>query len=377
MVKRLARGFLAVAALILCLPAVRFVERRLTPAPVVDRNSPAWKAREALIARAKVFVEPRPVIRRLDLSEPPTKLAHFDRDSLIECRYVPRPTTGTTPKFDCRLPDGALIKVKYGDTRERLAEVAATRLLAALGFGADEVTLMPELRCLGCPPQPFEWGKFADWFFASWLLDRAISDNARQDFHWVSVERKLPGRAIELENFEGWDWNELDRVDAAAGGATRAELDALRLIAVFLGHWDNKARNQRLLCEEGPGGDDPTAPCARPLLMLHDVGATFGAAKVEQHSWAATPIWADAAACIVKQPHMDGTFDSIRISEAGRVLLASRVRQLSKTQVFTIFESAGFPDPATGEERGNVTTWVNAFLDKVRQIDDRPACPGA
>ena len=111
--------------------------------------------------------------------------------------------------------------------------------------------------------------------------------------------------------------------------------------------------------------------------MLHDVGATFGAAKVEHQSWAATPIWADAAACIVKQPHRDGTFDSIRISEAGRVLLATRLRQLSKSQIFTIFESAGFPDPTTGEEHGNVTLWVNAFRDKVRQLDDRPVCPGA
>ena len=215
---RIVRVFLVAAALILCLPVVRFAERRFTPAPVVDRNSPAWKAREALIARAKVFVEPRPVIRRLDLSEPPAKTVHFDRDAIVECRYVPTPTTGTTRKFDCRLPDGTLIKIKYGETRERLAEVAATRLLGALGFGADEVTLLPALRCLGCPRQPYEWRKFADWFFASWLLDRVISDNARQDFTWVSAERKRLGRAIELENFEGWDWNELERVDAAVGG---------------------------------------------------------------------------------------------------------------------------------------------------------------
>lgn len=347
----------------------------LARAPAVDRNSPAWKAREALITRAKVFVDPRPAIRGLDLSDPPNETKHLDREALVECRYVPKPTSGVTPKFDCRLADGTVIKIKYGNTPERLAEVAATRLLAALGFGADEVTLLPKLRCHGCPRRPFEMRKFAEWFYASWLLDRVVNEDARQDFSLVSAERKMPGRAIEVDDFEGWDWSELDRVDAASGGATRAELDALRLIAIFLGHWDNKARNQRLSCEPGIAGDDPSAPCAKPLLMIQDVGATFGPGKVEEANWAATPIWADVAGCVVRLPHIDGTFDSIRISEAGRVLIASRLRQLSEAQITTIFDTAGFPDPATGEVNGNVTPWVKTFRDKVRQIDNRPVCP--
>ena len=34
---------------------------------------------------------------------------------------------------------GEIIKVKYGASRERQGEIAATRLLYALGFGADRV----------------------------------------------------------------------------------------------------------------------------------------------------------------------------------------------------------------------------------------------
>ena len=109
--------------------------------------------------------------------------------------------------------------------------------------------------------------------------------------------------------------------------------------------------------------------------MVQDVGATFGPGKVDEPNWAATPIWADVPACIVKLPHVDGTFDSIRISEAGRVLIAGRLRQLSEAQISTIFDAAGFPDPATGDVNGNVTAWVKVFRDKVRQIDNRPACP--
>ena len=37
-------------------------------------------------------------------------------------------------------------------------------------------------------------------------------------------------------------------VDPSKGGAPRAHVDALRLLAVFLAHWDNKAENQRLVC---------------------------------------------------------------------------------------------------------------------------------
>src|SRR6476661_3654972 len=47
---------------------------------------------------------------------------------------------GATPKFACRLPDGDEVKVKYGrENGEVYAEVAASRLLWALGFGADRV----------------------------------------------------------------------------------------------------------------------------------------------------------------------------------------------------------------------------------------------
>ena len=367
-------AFLAVVVLVLCLPLIHHAIHLLTPAPVVNRDSEAWKARVALIARAKVFVTPAPAIAGLDLSHPSNDAHPLDDATSVECRYVPRPNTGTTPKFFCRLPDGNIIKVKYGPTPERLAETAATRLLAALGFGADRVTLLPRLRCLGCPAHPYESRQLAERYFASWLFDLFTGGDAPQDFSWVSAERKLPGRAIEVDGFEGWDYYELDGVDPAKGGATRAEVDALKLIAIFVGHWDNKSNNQRLLCEEGAGGGDPAAPCATPLLMLQDVGSTFGPSSVDESHWAATPIWADPGRCLVALGHSDKSTEVIPISEPGRQLLATKLRQLSEAQIGTIFRSAGFPDPSTGGD-GRVTLWVKVFEDKVRQIADRPACP--
>jgi len=374
-IKRVGFALLLTAALVLGLPVVHHLVRVWTPAPAVNRESPAWKARVALIARARVFVTRPPKIPGLDLSSPSNEPEPFDPATLVECRYVPRPITGTSPKFFCRLPDGTIIKIKYGPTPERLAETAATRLLAALGFGADRVTLLSRLRCLGCPARPYESRVLAEQYFAGWLLDLVVRDDARQDFSWVSAERKLPGRAIEVDGFEGWDYSELDGVDPSKGGATRAEVDALKLIAVFLGHWDNKSSNQRLLCEEGTGGGDPAAPCATPLLMLQDVGLTFGPSAVDERNWVATRIWADAGGCLVALGHSDQSTEVIPISEPGRLLLADKLRQLSEAQILTIFKSADFPDPATGEMNGRVTLWVKAFEDKVRQIADRPACP--
>ncbi len=368
---------LATLAVILCLPLVHELWRELTPVPAVDRESPAGRARLALIARARVFVRPAPRIPGLELSSPPNDPEPFDPATLVECRYVPKATHGMSPKFFCRMPDGSEIKVKYGSTPERLGETAATRLLAALGFGADRVTLLRRLRCIGCPARPYENRKVAEAFFASWLLDLLISRDASHDFSWVSVERKLPGRAIEVGDFEGWEYSELNDVDPSQGGASRADVDALRLIAVFLGHWDSKAGNQRLLCDEGPGGGDPLAPCASPLLMLQDVGMTFGPGAVNESNWAATPIWADAGRCLVDLPHHNAPPDVVPISEAGRLLLAGKLKQLSDAQIGTLFKSAGFPDPATGEVDGHVALWMTTFHDKVRQIADRPPCPAS
>ena len=375
----MVRQILRVAlALILCLPLVRFVLLQFEPDPVVDHASAAWKAREGLIARAKVFVKSPPAIATLDLSRSPNDPKPFDPATLVECRFIAKAIKATTPKFDCRLPDGEAIKVKYGRTPERPGEVAATRLLAALGFGADHVTMLPKLRCIGCPPFPFQVRAIADWFFAAPLLDWVSNKDHTRDFLWVAVERKMAGRAIEVDPYEGWDWDELKLVTAAKGGATRAELDALRLIAIFLSHWDNKAANQRLVCDEGKGGDDPEARCKNPLLMLQDVGATFGPTKVEHDEWAAIPIWADEARCVVSLenlPYRGGRFTPIQISEGGRALIAGKLTQLSEEQIRALFQSARFPDPASGAVNGDVTLWVKTFRDKVRQIAERPACP--
>jgi hypothetical protein len=348
-----SRVALAALAVLLALPPVRAVVNYLEPD--VNRTTPAWKAREALIARAQVFSPDGPV--------PPTPGAAAV--SHLTCQFVSKEISGTTAKFDCRAENGDVLKVKYGWSAERHAEVAATRLLRAVGFAADEVWMAARVTCLGCPPIPFETRRITEQFFLGSAYE-ALFAGSQQEFEWASVERKIDGRAVEVGNFKGWDWRELPLVKPSLGGATPAELDALRLIAVFLAHWDNKNTNQRLICADSRGEDD----CDRPVLMMQDVGATFGPRKVIYDAWTALPVWKDAASCVVSMetlPYKGVLFEPVQISEAGRSLLAGRLRKLSEPQVQTLFDDAQFP--------GDRAAWVSTFKQKVREIVDRPPCP--
>jgi hypothetical protein len=279
-------------------------------------------------------------------------------------------TSGQTPKFHCVLADGRVIKVKYGRLNaEPRAERAATRLLSALGFGADRMYVVKRVRCRGCPVYPHpRWG----------LLNSLLArPSAHTDFEDVAVEVPMPGRPIEAGEKQGWAWYEMDKVDPSRGGASRAESDALRLISVFLADWDNKAENQALVCP--PEADRPDGGCNAPFAYLQDVGATFGPKGLDLEAWKAIPIWADPSACRVSMkslPYAGATFRDAVISESGRRFLGDEMKQIHPAQIRDLFTASGFTDFAKSSEAGrHVDNWVNAFQDKVRQITDRAPCP--
>jgi hypothetical protein len=99
--------------------------------------------------------------------------------------------------------------------------------------------------------------------------------------------------------------------------------------------------------------------------MLHDLGSDFGPYKVDLDGWRNMPIWTDSTSCTVSMsrlPFDGGTFGNVGISEAGRRLLANRLKQFTHTQIEALFRAAGFAD---------LDSWVAAFEEKVRQIDTR------
>ena len=113
------------------------------------------RARDKAIRGARVWMDPEIAIEEADLrsgNDP-----YLGLGDEITCDYVDTHLGGSVPKFLCSLADGELIKVKFGppdadSTREIPAEVAASRLLRVLGFGADRMYLVRRVHCRGCPP---------------------------------------------------------------------------------------------------------------------------------------------------------------------------------------------------------------------------------
>jgi hypothetical protein len=337
----------------------------------------SWSAEhKAAIRRAAIWVDAPVAATPLEPTANPDE--RFRPTDTVACRFDPEPVSGRTPKFDCTLPDGESVKVKYGAANpEVFGEVLASRLFAALGLPSDRMYVVNAVDCAGCPPDPFR---------ALRCLSRKGQDrnscfgkidySTTRRFDHAVVERAIPGRRIESDDRRGWEWNELDTIDPAAGGASRAEVDALRLLAVFLAHWDNKAENQRLLCL---GEEQDSKRCERPVAMIQDLGSTFGPNAVNLRGWRAYPVWADRNSCRVSMralPYSGLTFRDVVISEEGRQFLIERLRRLPRSQIAALFRAARIADfDAIDPASQQVDQWVSAFEEKVAAIVRHEPCP--
>lgn len=338
------------------------------------KNAVTPDQRREAVLRAQVW---RPVqTANLDLRSGPQGRGAFAPDEVVSCTYDERELGGKTPKFGCLLPDGDEIKVKYGrENGEVYAEVAATRLLWALGFGADAMYPV-RVRCKGCPD---ESGK---------------ADPARvREFDIAAIERKMPGRELAEAGGGGWSWKELDQVDPRRGGAPRAHRDALKLLAAMLQHTDNKREQQRLLCLDSTsaGTSRASRSCRQPFMMISDLGKTFGKANafnrdgpgsVNLDAWESAPVWDQPTGCRANLDRsITGELENPAISDEGRRFLAGRLRLLTDRQLTALFTVARFPararaQAAPGEPVPGAEQWVKVFKDKVRQITDRSCAIG-
>lgn len=297
----------------------------------------------------------------------------------MECRLVVKAVGGTTPKFECERSDQDVVRVKYGSGNPELhAEVAATRLLSALGFGADRMYVVKRVRCAGCTAFPFYSLKcLADTGIEKGCFPGGVDYSNVSEFNAVTIERRFEGRRIESKPDEGWSWYELSANTESAHAAPQAHLDALKLLAVLMAHWDNKGANQRLVCL--PGGDLPDGGCSKPFAIIQDLGATFGPHKLDLHNWRTFGVWTDARTCRVsmdKLPFAGATFPTQSISEAGRQFLLGLLEQLTNQQLQDLFAGARIEmsEGITADSR-RPEAWAMAFEDKVRQIREAGPCP--
>ena len=323
------------------------------------------------------------------LSRARTRIGDFNRDALVaeprdpkevltrdevSCTFVRHAPGGTSLKFDCTLDDGEVIRVKYAHQPEIHAEVAATRLLAALGYASDHVYMVHRVHCRGCPLNPFVTTQLLDAIGLDGDETSRATSNDQRDFEWVAVERKFDAAPIEDERREGWAWWELKMVQAP-----RVELDALRLLAVFLAHWDNKADNQRLVCMNQSLEEEEPQACRDSVLMIQDVGATFGPTKVNLSRWRHMPLWADRATCTVSMhamPYRGATFGDAQISDEARVRVGSELAAFSDADLRKWFADARFPQFYENTDDGkDLDAWVSAYRDRVSQILTAGPCP--
>lgn len=303
-------------------------------------------------------------VRTLDLRAGPPGRDALRPEALVRCEYV-RPAAGVllgrTPKFLCRhqgAGGGETLKVKWGaDNGEVYAEVAATRLFWALGFPTDHMYPV-RVECRGCPEDPWQGGD-------------AEPASTRQ-FAPAVVERPFPGRTIEEYADQGWTWAELAE---RATGASRAQRDALRLLAAFVQHRDSKPGNQRLVCPpDEVYGDDGRRDCHEPVAMVQDLGATFGGPapimthKMNLQAWKQTPVWESPRRCVANltsEITATGGLERPEIGDEGRRLLARLLDALDDRQVRALFEVA------RADARGEIAEWVAAF-EKRRNAVRRP-----
>jgi len=347
-----------------------FASPRKDPRWAVD-DSRAPLVRELALRQARVWAPP-PDPSTADLAANPRDSDGNLSGDVVRCRYLDGPHEGTTPKFDCVLPNGEIVKVKYGSTTEIQGELAASRFLTALGFGADRMFLVHHLRCFGCLRSPY----YAAWLLDSLHLRQAVQshvpDDRYSDFEWAAVERRFEGREIVSYDRQGWGWWELDRIDPSRG-ANWAERDALRLASMVIAHSDNKPSNQRLVCETVRDASDI---CPRPFALIHDLGDTFGLNNGGLAQWKKARIWKNRERCAVimrEFPDDSATFPERYISEEGRQLLARELRTLNDAQIEALFVSTRITRSASGN--GNADAWVQTMREKIHEIVDGPPCP--
>jgi hypothetical protein len=240
---------------------------------------------------------------------------YFGQKDELVCKFRPGETSGATPKFECVFENGELLKVKYGASPEIHTEVAATRLMQALGAGADRMYLVGRLRCFGCPDDPFAMLSCLSSPFRERRRESRADLRRAEDLRQGTPGRRDYRRYVDFTNvaIERQNGRPRDQAEAWRAGAGRSSprsrtgagarrATRCRLLAVFLNNWDNRADNQRLLCVDD-GSRMADGGCHEPLAYMQDVGATFGFVggaksqrKLDVEGWANAPIWKDPRA---------------------------------------------------------------------------------
>jgi hypothetical protein len=151
-------------------------------------------------------------------------------------KFIKENKSGTSPKFEVEDENGAKWKVKLG--REAKPETAATRLVRAAGYYADEDYYRPQIPVQGM--KPLSRGQ-------EYVSDGGIVRDAR-------LERQGGGKKLK-----NWSWYHNPFVGAR-------EFNGLRVMMALINNWDLKEVNNSVYDEGGAEG----------RYVISDLGASFG-----------------------------------------------------------------------------------------------------
>ncbi len=363
---------------------------------------PSESERTEMIRRSRVWEETD--VGSKDLYNGPAGKPSFAVDQEIACDFVPKPMPGFTEKFLCRLDDGTIVKVKYEEGnhyKEEYGEVLGTRLFWALGFYVDRM-LPVRVSCRGCPRHPW---KYVDARKNKGPLDehglfRSLppeADIGTYMFAPAAMEEKIDAEPIEEEKNQGWSWKSLKLVDESLGGATKAEVDALKLLNAFVQNADNKAKQNSLVCPRDAlvQGESGTVTCRRPIMYVDDLGSVFGkggfitgnAGRVDYEGWKKRDVWRSPESCKARLASIGwilrrSTLRDPVISEEGRALLARQMAQLSDAQIMDLFRASRIEllhqtmsDDSSTAREVTLQDWVELFKKKRDEITKHPGCP--
>ncbi len=404
--RRTARGWLISLSVLILIGALGrdAFAQTAQPAPDDQKVQKAFytpKDRLQAMHAAALYV-PRAVSEADIMAGPDQDKKQFQlhyNDKVI-CDFAAPGTSmgGNTPKFSCKITsvesvngqvqtltadmDEQPVKVKFGaDDNEVYAEIVSTRLMWALGYYAD-AWFPVRVECHNCP-------------------ENVISGSGPTGTHTfdpATIVRKFDWHKMTEagKDEEGWSWKELD----TANGRPTYERDGLKLLAAFIQHSDNKPPQQRLVCHK-VDVDTKTQPytttCDKSVMLVQDVGATFGtggaftsndAAKMNLKGWSNQKLWSKVGtdgspkqcqAILHKSLTAKDGLDNPQISEEGRRFDAGLMCQLTDQQIMDLFKASrasampeyhnkdGSFKPSVDEASVD-QQWVQAFKNKREQL---------
>jgi hypothetical protein len=257
---------------------------------------------------------------------------------------------------------------------EVFTQVAATRILWALGFPADYQYSAQAANCVGCTTDPFKENLKEN---KASLHDRPVG------FRVVAIERLMPGDAIEANHDDTWSWADANRF--YDNGWTREQkeaFDAYRLALGLLTYHNPLDSQNRLMCAAWKDGADDARVCTRPFIMVQDVGSTFGKPGTFGNSrgdfggWQSQTVFANADRCELRYP-LKGNATVLKDAQD---LLLRRLENLDREHVKAIFATSRFDmadqkqldrlrrSGAANVEDAALNEWTDVFMRHIAEV---------